>query len=97
MSATAWSACPRCHVKAVAEHEAKKKAAEAAYGKVSPEEYELLSKQAAVPLDENENLREDYEMWITDSGIFKTHYHAKCSECDFEFDFKHEEVAEVQS
>lgn len=40
-----------------------------------------------------EDFREDYELGIdVEDQSFYVSYHGKCKNCDFRFDFKHEEA-----
>ena len=91
MSADNWATCPQCLSTAIREYELRKAAIEAAYGKVSIEEFE--SQRAAlgeVPTRGamEPTLREDYELGIDMKGKFEVEYYAGCSQCRFAHTFK---------
>ena len=93
MSADNWGTCPRCLIKQKAKHEAKQQAVILGYGKVTPEIYEDLKAQAAVEIEEEYTLREDYEIGIMDDGEFFVIYKGMCQVdgCGFGHIFNHEE------
>lgn len=82
MSADNWGECPKCS-KIKAENLAK------AYGKVPASEYQKLLDKSK---EEKNTLREDYEIWTRLSGVFSVSYSCSCSDCNFEFSYKHEET-----
>ncbi|KKK93207.1 hypothetical protein LCGC14_2695160, partial [marine sediment metagenome] len=67
------------------------------YGVVSAEEYEQIRADADQPFEaEEENLREDYDFTISETGKFTASYQARCKDCDFTFAFEHEEQIELR-
>lgn len=64
---------------------------DAAYGTVPVEEYHDLEarlenlKQKAPEY----TLREDYEIYVNESGEFRAHYTCSCEKCGFSFRFAH--------
>ena len=93
MSADAWRVCPKCKAKVTA---VESKAAKA-YGKVSEQEYkQILSEETLRVIDDvPETFREDYEVYMTEEGIFNVSYCGSCQVCGFEHKFKHETKLEV--
>ncbi len=91
MSADNWGVCPRCKVRIAQEKEAKHVAAAKAYGKVSPDEWRQMLKDAEVEPREEATLREDYEIRTSASGAFYVSYSCRCETCGFRHKFKHEE------
>lgn len=91
MSADNWGKCPKCKVIASG-HQMKLKAdAQAAYGKISADEYlELLGKVQNQPKPQD-TLREDYETRIDEDGKFSVSYSAICQKCALTFTFYHSE------
>jgi hypothetical protein len=87
LSADNWAECPRCKVRHLAKVEAAKKAAAAAYGTVSVEEWREL--EAAVEeLRHNHpetTFREDYEIYGADEGVLKISYSGNCGVCNLDF------------
>lgn len=100
MSANNWTECPKCRVLADAEKLAKQKAAAEAYGKVSPEEWQRMTKEADASGDLDETLREDWEIGLwknRKTGIqeFYASFSASCEVCGFSHKFKHEEPLSI--
>jgi len=95
MGADRWGKCPRCiklHNEGVA---ADKEALVAAYGTVSADEFlrmksELDDKISSVLAD---SLRQDYELWMDESGVFSVDYSAICSVCGFKYKYHESEEA----
>ncbi len=89
MSADNWRDCLRCHREAKESWQRAAAAARGAYGNVPMAEYESLKAAADSPPDvEAETLREDYETWIDDAGVFRVTYKASCDKCGFHFEFR---------
>lgn len=83
MSADAWRVCPKCLNKA-------QKKKESSYGKVSEEEYlRVLLELDNLENHETETLREDYEIFTDEDGLFYVSYSCSCSVCHFHFEYKH--------
>ncbi len=100
MSADAWATCPRCHAQRVSEKIAQKQAMDAAYGKVAVEDFDKIRAIAEAPLEEFgniEEMREDYEFYINEDGIFSADFKAKCKNegCGFKFTYHHDDNAFV--
>lgn len=88
MSADNWTVCPQCRKNAL---EAQTKAileAGKSYGKVLPEKFIEMTKEANKPIEYKGTLREDYELGVNKEGVFSVSYAARCQECDYHFDFK---------
>lgn len=94
MSANNWRVCPKCIAERAAEKVVAEQVAAKAYGKVSADEYlkllEAAEDQGAVL---EETLREDYEIYTSESGRFVVSYGCSCSHCGFEHSFSHTENA----
>ena len=95
MSASNWRQCPACLRKAKAAHEELAAKALASYGKVPADEYRAMSDAAMKPVELDSSLREDYQLGIGEDGRFYVHYRGSCTECPFEFRYKHEQAAEA--
>jgi hypothetical protein len=97
MSADNWGICPKC--KKTKEDEKEKQILEAGkqYGKVPQEKYLELVKIANEPFDREKlrTLREDYDIDITEDGIFSIDYSASCSQCKFKFEHKFEQTVKL--
>lgn len=93
MSADNWGVCPRCKKNFRGVKVDKKRETEAAYGKVSASEYlAMVAELANTPNDEiEETLREDYEIYTDEDGLFVVEYNGECSVCDYHVVFKHRE------
>lgn len=79
MSADNWGVCPKCKRKASQE-------VESSYGKVSEEQYlELINKR--VRTNQEETLREDYEIRTDKDGVFSVSYGCGCSKCGFSYEY----------
>jgi hypothetical protein len=85
MGADNWAICPKCN------KEAEDKYANA-YGNVSESEYQNLIRK----VDDHEarrTLREDYEIYISETGRFCIGYSAHCNVCKFQYSYdKNEEL-----
>lgn len=90
MSTDNWGTCPKCAAASVAAHKKAQLAADAAYGKVTPEKYLAMLEEAKTPVPFETTLREDYELGVLPDGKFYVHYGCSCSVCDFKFTFNHE-------
>ena len=93
MSADNWGMCPRCFIKAKAVKEKEKAELDSIYGKVTSERY--LRALSAFDKKYPDSLvlidgtfREDYEIGIDRDGEFYINYRAKCSICNFSFEYK---------
>lgn len=90
VSADNWTTCPQCDEKWQRELAKKGAEVDAAYGKVSPDEYEALRSKlkAFVSVRTEETFREDYEVGI-DGERFVVDYHGRCTACGFAHKFRH--------
>lgn len=92
MSADNWAICPRCHIKAENEWDAKQQEFRQAYGKVSEEEYHRMRIALQVKPKAENTMREDYEFYIEPgTGWFNASYGASCENCGFKHEFHHKE------
>lgn len=91
MSADNWAVCPKCKRIREGRDEAINKKLQAAYGKVSADEYEARRQrtieQVAKPLERT--FREDFEVGMSDDGTFSVDYRGHCQTCGASFEFKH--------
>ena len=99
MSADNWSMCPKCREKRIRESEQKKLQALEAYGKVPPQEWVSMTASADNAECDAETLREDYEVWTDENGVFRVSYECVCTadDCDFEFSYSYEQKLEVKA
>lgn len=104
MSADRWSMCPRCEVNRQLAAAVAAAEVEAAYGKVTVEDFDLLRARAddlAQQVDNpglvngNETFREDY--WITDpaQGEVSIKYRGRCDICGLALSFEHTHPLDV--
>ncbi|MCK5611552.1 hypothetical protein KAR91_57305 [Candidatus Pacearchaeota archaeon] len=89
MSADSWGKCPKCLKAAEDASIQRLTEAEESYGNVSSSKYVQLLEAARKPTEIDENFREDYEIYMTESGEFFVSYSGQCQECDAKFTFKH--------
>lgn len=99
MSADNWRVCRKCLLAAQAKYRAAEQDLAKAYGKVPVEEFD--AKRAALGdeptiSNQEENLREDYEFYLSTAGEFSAAYSAHCSACGFGHTFKHEEKVSLE-
>jgi len=90
MSASNWTTCPRCTAAAHAAKAAQLAAVDAAYGRVPVAEFDRLRAEAAVPVEVEYNVREDYEFYGFSEGKVVAVYGASCKTCGLSLEFKHE-------
>lgn len=96
MSADNWTTCPQCKKRAAAKAEELKRKAADAYGKVSEGDYQYLREQALKgPAKVPDHFREDYELFVTDDGVFCVSYHGWCEDCGWGLDYKHEHAVKM--
>lgn len=96
MSADNWRICPRCKWQAEFKQQLAVKKAEALYGKVSPQAYTKLIRDAETPPKLAETLREDYAIGTSPDGTFIVSYSAHCMRCSFKHRHQCEERLDVQ-
>lgn len=90
MSASNWDICPACRRRAIIAKDTAIREANAAYGKVSPDEYMKMVTEANKEVKLEPSLREDWELGITEKGDFYVIYHGHCQTCSFGFDYKYD-------
>jgi len=67
------------------------------YGKIPEEEYKRLLGKLGNDVEEmDSNLREDYEIWTNEAGLFRISYGCRCDVCGFAFEFEHEETLSIK-
>ena len=96
MSADNWGVCPKCFAGKTQECTNLSTALKEAYGKIPAQKYLDFVQRVERVREESENfeqrtLREDYEIWIDEDGIFSIDYRSRCDECKFSFSYKHSE------
>lgn len=96
MSIDNWSICPKCKVEANRQAEKRLKVAAESYGKVSSQEYRRLAAAADAPVNMRSTMRENYEMGVGEDGDFLVNYRASCTECDFDFEYRHEQKVSLE-
>lgn len=92
MSADNWRQCPKCLAKRAEEIESERERVGHSYGRVNAEHY-AANRQHLAQLETStvpDDLREDYEIGITEAGKFYATYRGACDKCKFEFNFDHE-------
>ena len=90
MSADNWTQCPRCQVDDESRQDALIKIANDAYGRVSPDEYEIARQNALHPDFEEDTFREDYEFYGAELGVVRYTYSGECTVCGLEVEFNGE-------
>lgn len=97
MSASNWAFCPRCMFRRRQVIEQEECRVDAMYGNVSVSDFDAARaslealKKHGVREEQDETLREDYEIWL-DDGTLKIRYSAHCEACSLTFAVKHEHV-----
>lgn len=81
MAADRWAKCPKCTEKLQA-------TLDSTYDKVSEDEYLDALRQVN---QQDETMREDYELWTDEHGKFTVNYSCNCKECGFAFEYHHSE------
>ena len=94
MSTDNWSLCPKCLALERKAYESAAQAFKDDYGKIPAEEYEkcrqaLEKQKGALENKENYTLREDYEVTITEEGVFFVSYRGQCQTCDFRHEYSY--------
>ena len=95
MSADSWMICPKCAINHKIAVEKHRREVEDAYGEKTLEEW-LIMKEMAEPPNPVETFAEYYEIGITEMNEFYARYSAKCTECDFGYEFRHDAIVEIQ-
>jgi hypothetical protein len=93
VSADNWTQCPCCRQAWTDELQRRGVEVEAAYGKVTPDEYERLREglRKFAGARRDETFREDYEIGI-DGDFFVVDYCGRCDKCGFGHTFKRRDV-----
>lgn len=92
MSADNWATCPKCLAEAKAKKAALEHAVQDAYGKVPIEEFDEMRTEAEKPVNIDQTLREDYELFIEeDTGLFRVIYDGFCKTCGFGKKYRYSE------
>lgn len=91
MSADNWGLCPKCTKEVLQKEGERIKELHESYGKVDEATYKKMLTESKEPIKQEETLREDYEMWIDDGGLFYISYSAMCTKCGFKHSFNHRE------
>ena len=97
MSADRWSKCPKCNEARTAEIQAFEAKVDAAYGKVTAEQFKQLNNQlsamradALKAVERNEyTFREDWEISEPEGGYIEVNYSGGCNICKLQTNFKH--------
>lgn len=92
MGADAWRVCPQCAAKFATETERMEREVNDKYGKVPAEEYVRLLSEYENRTGPSEALREDYQIWMDEDGVFNVQYRCECTECNFAFGYTHREI-----
>lgn len=97
MSADNWAICPKCIL--IKEQEKKELSAEidAAYGRVSQQDYLDMVARGKIVTPLEPTLREDYWIGLDEDNpvMFEVSYAANCSECGFKTEFHHTEIVDI--
>lgn len=90
MSADRWTRCPRCIERDLKNKAEQQRKADEAYGKVPVKEFYRLRDEAAKPLSDEENFREDFWVGINDKEkTVEVDYRGHCQDCGFAVTLKH--------
>lgn len=97
MAADNWARCPQCAINYRKKIEERWKILHDNYGKIRPEQfYKEFEEMESTPKNLKETtLREDWDMGITDDGMFYASYKASCSVCGFKFSFEKQDTEGV--
>lgn len=92
MSADNWAVCPRCKERHEQAADALRQTADQAYGRLPVEEWIALRNEAAAHAEpyEEQEFREDFEIYGAESGTVKVSYMGCCTRCGLHLEFKHE-------
>lgn len=93
MSADNWTKCPKCLQSKKQRAEKQRRIVANSYGKVSAERF--MEMQASITVEDSKDaestMREDYEQWTDEEGIYQVSYSCSCNECGFEWSYKHKQ------
>ncbi len=93
MSANRIRICPVCLATSIKEEAEKRHDAEKAYGKVPPAEYADMIADAEKCSKVGEDLFENFEIFMDNSGVLNISYGCRCDKCGFYYGFEHKENA----
>lgn len=98
MSANNWSVCPKCFNAAREKSYKLQEELLDKYGKIPPNEFIKLSKEAKTPTTDTieATLREDYEIMVSKFGLFTIGYSGRCDKCGFKYDFNYGKQLEIK-
>jgi hypothetical protein len=91
MSADRWGICSKCTQEWNKKLKELKIEADNSYGKVPAEEYLNLLDRYSSPERLDESLREDWEIYMGESGKFFFNYSCSCIFCKFSYEYRYEE------
>lgn len=83
MSADAWRICPKCKHEAESNRDTRILECSKSHGKIPALQYLADLEVANKPVELEETLREDYEVFTDESGNFYFSYGCRCQNCDF--------------
>jgi|AntAceMinimDraft_10_1070366.scaffolds.fasta_scaffold74663_1 hypothetical protein len=91
MRADSWRICPKC-CKNVEDHKHNRiQELKNSYGKIPIDEYNrklmFISNGPDNKYDDDETLREDYEIYMNKDGVLTISYSCSCGKCGFEYEF----------
>ena len=95
MSASNWIVCPRCKADDAARRKRHEELIGKSYGNVSQERYAKLCQDLKDWPEPAEEMREDWELGMSEDGTFFVSYRCVCGECGFEHRFQHEEKVDL--
>ena len=90
MSADNWIFCPVCEKENDKINAERIEKAEKNYGVIPANQYIQSMEKANKPIEIEETLREDYDIYIED-GVFKVNYSCRCGICGLDYSFEHKE------
>lgn len=96
MSADNWTICPKCFKEATLRKEEERRKVIDSYGKIEISEFLKLDAKAKENPAVSHTLREDYAINTLATGEFYISYKARCSECNFSFEYKHSEFVNTK-
>lgn len=94
MSADNWTQCPKCLQAYTKQREESQERIRQAYGKLPPEDYNVLILDTALAPPDDDTLREDYEIGIHKEEFFVS-YSGSCNVCGFSFGYKYKQEVAV--
>jgi hypothetical protein len=90
VSADNWTQCPKCEAEARKRDVRRLAKIQAAYGKVTSEEFvRAINEFSPEAGSHDNNLREDYEQGMGKDGAYTVTYSCSCNTCAFSWKFSH--------